>query len=191
MRNRSKELAELLSDLDRVRMERRKAKQNRNKYTGVGNDGFGGGGPSFTSATGSRYGGFGSDSFEGGSGDRYSGNGGGHSGGFSDSRGRNNDDFEEYDAGEWDDRRGASGGGSSSRGGGSGAGSRSSAAASRSTSKPTPAPPKAEPPKPEVNLFDFDEDEQQPTPPPKFTATMPNAADDGEESARQTASRAR
>lgn len=60
VRNRSRELAELLADLDKVRVERRKAKANRNKYTGVGNDA--GGGPSFQSE-GSRYGGFGSDSF--------------------------------------------------------------------------------------------------------------------------------
>ncbi|KAG8899932.1 Epsin-3, clathrin recruitment and traffic between the Golgi and endosome, partial [Tulasnella sp. 417] len=40
VRNRSKELAELLQDLDRVRQERRKAKTNRNKYTGTGNDGM-------------------------------------------------------------------------------------------------------------------------------------------------------
>lgn len=66
VRNRSKELAELLSDLDRVRQERKKAKSNKNKYGGVGNDGMssggGGGGMSFTTASGSRYGGFGSDS---------------------------------------------------------------------------------------------------------------------------------
>lgn len=68
VRNRSKELAELLSDLDRVRQERRKARQNKTKYTGVGNDGFGGSfgaGPSFTSTSGSRYGGFSSDSYHG------------------------------------------------------------------------------------------------------------------------------
>lgn len=69
VRNRSKELADLLSDLDRVRQERKKAKTNKNKYGGVGNDGMafggGGGGMSFNSASGSRYGGFGSDSFNG------------------------------------------------------------------------------------------------------------------------------
>lgn len=73
VRNRSRELAELLSDLDKVRQERRKAKANRSKYTGVGNDGSGGGGPSFTSASGSRYGGFGSDSLGSGSGQYLSG----------------------------------------------------------------------------------------------------------------------
>jgi epsin len=65
VRNRSKELAELLADLDKVRAERRKAKANRNKYTGTGNDGGDGNGPSFMSNTGSRYGGFGSDSLSG------------------------------------------------------------------------------------------------------------------------------
>ena len=39
VRNRAKEIAELLSNLDLVRQERRKAKVNRNKYTGTGNDG--------------------------------------------------------------------------------------------------------------------------------------------------------
>lgn len=62
VRQRAKELIELLSDLDRVRVERRKAKANRNKYTGTGNDSM-----SFASG-GSRYGGFGSDSLSGGSG---------------------------------------------------------------------------------------------------------------------------
>lgn len=68
VRNRSKELSELLGDLDRVRQERKKAKQNKNKYSGVGNDAYSGSfsgsaGPSFKSASGSRYGGFGSDSY--------------------------------------------------------------------------------------------------------------------------------
>ena len=56
VRNRAKELAELLSDVDKIRAERRKAKANKSKYTGTGNDGM-----SFGSS-GSRYGGFGSES---------------------------------------------------------------------------------------------------------------------------------
>ena len=56
MRNRSRELVELLGDVDKIRGERRKAKANKHKYTGVGNDPM-----SFTSG-GSRYGGFGSES---------------------------------------------------------------------------------------------------------------------------------
>ncbi|GAA5838689.1 hypothetical protein JCM11251_003264 [Rhodosporidiobolus azoricus] len=173
VRNRAKELGELLNDLDRVRMERRKAKANRNKYTGVGNDGFGGGGggggPSFTSASGSRYGGFGSDSYNsGGGGDGFSGGG---SGGFSDSRGANNE-FEEYDAGDDEDR-------APQRGSTSYAASPSSRSASSraaNSHKPTPEPPKPAP-QPEVNLFDFDDDdEQQPVPPPKYPASVPSAA---------------
>lgn len=66
VRNRAKEIAELLSDVEKIRAERRKAKTNRNKYTGTGNDGL-----SFSSG-GGRYGGFGSESL---------GYGGGGSGG--------------------------------------------------------------------------------------------------------------
>lgn len=57
IRNRAKEIAELLSDVEKIRQERRKAKANRNKYTGTGNDGL-----SFATSSGSRYGGFGNDS---------------------------------------------------------------------------------------------------------------------------------
>jgi epsin len=68
VRNRSRELVELLSDLDRIRQERRKAKINRNKYTGTGNDGM-----SFSSGD-ARYGGFGNETggsgYDGGSYDR-------------------------------------------------------------------------------------------------------------------------
>ncbi|CAG8626082.1 19067_t:CDS:2, partial [Racocetra fulgida] len=51
------ELAELLSDVEKIRQERRKAKANRTKYTGVSSDAIGYGGSS------SRYGGFGNDTF--------------------------------------------------------------------------------------------------------------------------------
>ncbi|KAH7099466.1 hypothetical protein BKA62DRAFT_709670 [Auriculariales sp. MPI-PUGE-AT-0066] len=122
VRNRAREIVELLADLDKVRAERKKAKQNRSKYTGVGNDEI-----SFSSG-GSRYGGFGSDAYEGGSsggagGSGWSGGGvsstsdfyrnhgesssrsggGGGSGGFRDTSRRQ--DFDEYDAGEDDDRK--------------------------------------------------------------------------------------
>lgn len=66
VRNRSRELVELLADVDKIRTERRKAKANKSKYTGVGNDGM-----SFGSS--GRYGGFGSDSLSSGSG--YGGGG--------------------------------------------------------------------------------------------------------------------
>lgn len=62
VRNRSKELVELLSDLDKVRQERRKAKANKSKY--VGSEG---GALSFQTSSGSKYGGFGSDQYYGSS----------------------------------------------------------------------------------------------------------------------------
>ena len=60
MRNRSKEIVELLSDVEKIRVERRKAKTNKHKYIGTGNDGL-----SFNSG-GGRYGGFGSEALGGG-----------------------------------------------------------------------------------------------------------------------------
>jgi hypothetical protein len=64
VRNRAKELADLLSDSEKIRAERKKAKAARTKYTGVGSDegGFGG--------SGKKYGGFGSEDLSYGS---YSG----------------------------------------------------------------------------------------------------------------------
>jgi epsin len=110
VRNRARELVEMLSDVEKIRTERRKAKANRHKYTGTGNDGM-----SFGSG-GGRYGGFGNESgFSGGS---YSGGGGegggargssnydrdyggysGNSGGFRDETSRRGG-FEEYNAGD-------------------------------------------------------------------------------------------
>ncbi|PAV16795.1 ENTH-domain-containing [Pyrrhoderma noxium] len=99
VRNRAKELAELLMDVDRIRSERRKAKANRNKYVGTGND------PMSFVGSGSRYGGFGSDSVSsgsrnyGGGYDRdYGGYSGGSSSGFRDDSGRRG--FDEYNAGD-------------------------------------------------------------------------------------------
>ncbi|THH27663.1 hypothetical protein EUX98_g6528 [Antrodiella citrinella] len=111
VRNRSRELVELLGDVEKIRQERRKAKTNKHKYTGAGNDG----GSSFSSGGGGRYGGFGSDSFysggaggsAGGGSGSYSGRdgdydsyGGGGSGGFRDSTSRKG--YEEYEAGDDD-----------------------------------------------------------------------------------------
>ncbi|KAK4451409.1 hypothetical protein QBC34DRAFT_55030 [Podospora aff. communis PSN243] len=82
VRHRAKELAELLGDVERIRAERKKARANKAKYTGVeGGGGFGGGG-GFSGSSG-RYGGFGSDS--GGFGGGGGGGGGGSStyGGYS------------------------------------------------------------------------------------------------------------
>ncbi|KAI8888445.1 ENTH-domain-containing protein [Backusella circina FSU 941] len=84
VRNRAKELADLLNDVDKIKMERKKAKKNRNKYTGVGSDGsamfhsngsYIGDGGGYSGGGGSRYEGFGSDSFSGGGNDYSSGGG--------------------------------------------------------------------------------------------------------------------
>ncbi|KAH9480380.1 ENTH domain-containing protein [Psilocybe cubensis] len=106
VRNRSRELVELLSDVEKIRAERRKAKANKNKYVGVGNDGM-----SFESSGGGRYGGFGSDSLGGGGGSSTYGNysndyraGGSSSradmGGSSSYGGSSRRNFEEYNAGD-------------------------------------------------------------------------------------------
>lgn len=62
VRNRSRELVELLSDVEKIRTERRKAKANKHKFTGTGHDGLG---LSFNSG-GSRFSGFGNDTYNGG-----------------------------------------------------------------------------------------------------------------------------
>ncbi|KAF7289459.1 Epsin domain-containing protein [Mycena chlorophos] len=153
VRNRSRELVELLSDVDKIRAERRKAKANKNKYTGTGSDGL-----SFSSG-GGRYGGFGSES--GGYGGNYSGSGGsssdyynsggsggggGHSSGFRDERRSNT--FDEYDAGG-DELA------SPTSGGGSALGGRSPP--TRRSTAPTPSAAPAPAPAPIVNLFDDDD----------------------------------
>ena len=100
VRNRAKELADLLSDVDKIRAERKKARSNRNKFGGV----EGGAGPGGSMASGSRYGGFGREeaSFGGYTGRTY-GDGGGFdtstSGGFQDNSSRK-DRYEEYDEGD-------------------------------------------------------------------------------------------
>ena len=189
VRNRSKELVELLSDVDKIRAERRKAKANRNKYTGTGNDAF-----SFSSG-GGRYGGFGNDSlgYGGSSSSTYSGGGGyggdrgmflviaylyvlmpmldygdysGGSGGFRDSTSRRN--FEEYDAGD-DDVVAARRSNSMS-----GRGSASSPAPRRSATTPaSPVPPAATQAKaaePVPNLLDLDDFSDPVSAPPPTNA---------------------
>ena len=99
VRNRAKELAELLGDVDRIRTERKKARANRNKFGGV-EGGMGMSGGFSGSGGGSRYGGFGSEEagYGGYTGGVY-GDGGGFGGnesGFSDTQARR-DKFEEYD----------------------------------------------------------------------------------------------
>ncbi|KAF9898877.1 Epsin-3, clathrin recruitment and traffic between the Golgi and endosome, partial [Lobosporangium transversale] len=138
VRNRAKEFAEMLSSVDRIKEERKKAKANRNKYVGAEGGGFAG--------TGSRFGGFGSDSYY----DGGSGGYGGYSGSGSGSSYRSSD--------RYTDR------GSSSRSGrydDDDLDSPSSPPARRNPRRTdrTETPkvvPKPEPVK-EVNLFDFDE----------------------------------
>ena len=100
VRNRAQELAKLLSDVDAIRGERKKARANRNKYGGVE------GGMTMGGLSGSsRYGGFGSeDAGYGGYRGEVYGDGGGFGGntsGFQDTQ-RRSDKFEEYDEDEED-----------------------------------------------------------------------------------------
>ncbi|KEF56598.1 uncharacterized protein A1O9_06787 [Exophiala aquamarina CBS 119918] len=101
VRNRTNELVKLLSDVDAIRLERKKARMNKNKYGGVeGGMGVGGG---FSSGGGSQYGGFGSETsgYGGYHGEVY-GDGGGFGGRETDFSGtqRRADQFEEYDEAE-------------------------------------------------------------------------------------------
>lgn len=175
VRNRAKELAELLGDVDRIRAERKKARANKGKYTGVG-----------SSVGNSRFGGFGSDS--GGFGGSSSGGGGGAGGGYggysggvygdgggfggqSDynesggstavggSRAERFEEYDEYDEGESKTRSSSSARAGVKRTTG-GAGSSSSASTSRRTASSSAAPAEPAPPKakaPEVDLFSFDD----------------------------------
>ncbi|PHH67334.1 hypothetical protein CDD81_98 [Ophiocordyceps australis] len=152
VRNRAKELAELLGDVDRIRSERKKARATKNKYTGVeGGMTFGGG---FSGS--SRYGGFGNESsgyggstasYGGYSGGVY-GDGGGFGGqgsDFRDTSGRS-DRFEEYDEFDEDDRPSASA-------------SKPSRRTERAGVKKTTGEVQKKK-EPEVDLFSFDEPEQ-------------------------------
>ncbi|KAK8853491.1 hypothetical protein IAR55_004198 [Kwoniella newhampshirensis] len=172
VRNRASEIAALLGDVERIRTERRKAKSNKNKYQGTGNDG----GMSFVTATGNRYGGFGSDSLGG----RGGSIGGGGSGGSSRYGGSNDngDDYRSSSRGfrdtaaqqvEYDEYEGADDFEEDQP--------RRTPAASTSRSTRTSAPPKpvakeskpAEKPK-EVNLFDFGDDDEVSAPAPAAAA---------------------
>lgn len=167
VRNRSKELVELLSDVDRIRTERKKARATRNKYGGVeGGAGLGGSGMSTSSSSTARYGGFGSETAVGGGYGGYSGGVYGDGGGFGGAPDDQDNEygttqarregFQEYD--EYDESVDA-------------APSRKTTATSSvpTSSKPKPAASKpaaaaaaAPPPKakqPEVDLFDFSADD--------------------------------
>ncbi|CAG8249458.1 unnamed protein product [Penicillium nalgiovense] len=143
VRNRSSELVKLLGDVDQIRAERKKAKNNRNKFSGF--EGGMGVGSGLSSSGSGRYGGFGSDSmgYGGYSGGVYGGGFGGESGGqagidFQDTGSRPNR-FEEYD--EYDEADAP-------------ARPREPAARAKSQAKkPEPAPAPVE------DLFDFGDDE--------------------------------
>lgn len=173
VRNRSKELTDLLSDVDKIRQERKKAKATKHKYGGV-EGGVGLGGSGFSSTGSGRYGGFGSESAAaysggyGGSTRGVYGDGGGFGGESHeeyDESGRRGgaERFDEYD--EYDD------------GGAQAAPGRRRGDAS--SSRPKPTPKKAEAPKPkepEVDLFDFGDDEPAAAPAPVMAATSSTAA---------------
>ena len=152
VRNRAKELADLLGDVERIRTERKKARATKNKYTGVeGGMSLGGG---FSGGSG-RYGGFGSESagyganptnFGGFSGGVY-GDGGGFGGqeDFRESSTSRSDRFEEYDEFDEGDRPTPS---------------RSTRRSDRSAGKRAAEEEPPKPKQPEVDLFSFDEPEQ-------------------------------
>lgn len=145
VRNRSSELVKLLGDVDQIRTERKKAKNNRNKFSGF--EGGMGAGAGMSSSGSGRYGGFGSDSmgYGGYSGGVYGDGGGfgGESGGqagvdFQDNGRRSNrfDEYDEYDEGD------------------------APARPRESISRAKPQAKKPEPaPAPVADLFDFGDDE--------------------------------
>ncbi|KAM5472908.1 Epsin-3, clathrin recruitment and traffic between the Golgi and endosome [Microsporum audouinii] len=157
IRNRSQELAKLLSDVDMIRAERKKAKANRNKFGGF-EGGIGVGGFSGGAAGSSRFGGFGSEdaNFGGFSGGVY-GDGGGFNGNTSEFRdaSRRSNRFEEYDEGDTS---------------GYSAPRRSEPASSRAESK-KPAPPKA----PTPDLVSFGDDDE-PAPAPSIASPLANSS---------------
>ncbi|KAF2875825.1 hypothetical protein BDV95DRAFT_282503 [Massariosphaeria phaeospora] len=176
VRNRAKELAELLGDVEKIRSERKKARSNRNKFGGVeggmgmggfsGSGGFSGGSGS-GGGSGSRYGGFGSESadYGGGYNGAVYGDGGGFGGnesGFSDTQARR-DRFEEYD--EYDE------------GADSGTPRRKDPAPAPTHVKrePKKPEPKAKAPEPVVDLLAFDD---EPAPAASSTGKQPVAAGD-------------
>ncbi|TGJ82054.1 hypothetical protein E0Z10_g6722 [Xylaria hypoxylon] len=168
VRNRAKELAELLGDVERIRAERKKARTNKAKYTGV----EGGATSSFSGSSG-RYGGFGSESagygassgggYGGYSGGVY-GDGGGFGGQTDEWRDSSNhtDKFEEYD--EFDEGTATS---SSSRPKPTERGERVG------VKKTTPSqPPKKK--EPEVDLFSFDDSAPVPATSSTGAALLPS-----------------
>ncbi|CAN6646140.1 epsin-3 [Trichomonascus vanleenenianus] len=162
IRNRAKELTELLEDVSKIRTERKKARANKTKYQGMGNVGF---------DDEDHYGGFGNESLEFGAGGykgRVFGDGGGFNGSNYSGPGYSNDDeFEEYhiDDEDEEDRR------------------TPPRAAASTSSAPVP-PRKAEPVKDIISFDDDDEfGEPQAAPPPPQAQKPVSAApaDDDDE----------
>ncbi|KAI3627467.1 ENT3 [Malassezia furfur] len=87
VRNRAKELAALLSDVELIRAERRKARANRAKYQGTGSGDF------VPGSGGGRYGGFSSDAY-------YAGSAGASQMGSSTYGAAAEPEYDEYDAGD-------------------------------------------------------------------------------------------
>ncbi|KIV81501.1 hypothetical protein, variant 3 [Exophiala sideris] len=166
VRNRSAELVKMLSDVDNIRTERKKARQNRNKYGGV--EGGVGTGVGFSNS--SRYGGFGSETntgadrgYGGYQGEVY-GDGGGFGGRETDFSGtqRRADQFEEYD--EADDEEITRP-------------TRSTATRTAPTTTTKRDPPK--PKEPEQDLFDFTDEPSTSTSNGKAAASSGGLGDFG------------
>nr|POE68837.1 enth domain-containing protein [Quercus suber] len=155
VRNRSKELAELLSDVDKIRTERKKARTTKNKYGGVEGGsgiGIGGGGSS------SRYGGFGSESAG-----QSAGYGGSTRGVYGDGGGFGGESHEDYDEG------GRTGGADrfdeydeDDDGSARAAPARRKAATTVTSQRPPKKVEAPQPKQPEVDLFDFGDEEPVP-----------------------------
>ncbi|KAJ1880786.1 Epsin-3, clathrin recruitment and traffic between the Golgi and endosome [Coemansia sp. RSA 1722] len=148
VRQRSKELVDLIQNNERLREERKKSKDNSGKYGGFSGGtrttGFG----STSSGGRGRYGGFGSDSVGRSGNGRYSGFG---SDGYTPSAPRlddRSDSGSSYYRSETDDRRTPTPATSSNSASG-----RNSRPKSPSVAKPAPAEPAV------VDLFSFDDDD--------------------------------
>ncbi|KAI9007471.1 hypothetical protein CLU79DRAFT_712102 [Phycomyces nitens] len=97
IRNRAKEISDLLSNTDLIKSERKKARANRNKYTGVGSEAMHGSRGSIGGGS-SRYGGFGSDSvYSSGGNGSIGGEGGSGSGYYDEDDRSNNFETSKYD----------------------------------------------------------------------------------------------
>ncbi|KAI8988213.1 hypothetical protein BDF20DRAFT_910735 [Mycotypha africana] len=153
VRNRAKQLAELLGDIELIKVERKKAKKNRNKYTGVGSDG--GMAYQSSSMSSSRFEGFGNTSFSS-SGTGMQGFGSDDLYDDVDDMGTSGkyDDDSHFPSGSYESRRRRSSA-NSKKSATAAAAATSSSTASTTTNKPKTAK--------EMNLFDFDDEPVQTT----------------------------